>query len=229
MTTDQHLRYQQNLTGRQNLEVQANYDPVATTYAQRFIDELGHKPFDCKMLDWLAEKVSGLGPICDMGCGPAQVARYLYQRGQSVVGVDLSTEMMREAQRLNPEFPIRQGNMLALNGLADASFGGIAAFYSLIHIPRPLVVQALRELKRVLQPHGVLLVTFHIGSGVRHLDELFGKPVSLDFLFFEVDELKAYLSEAGFALTEVIQRDPYPEVEVQTRRAYIFAQKPNVP
>jgi SAM-dependent methyltransferase len=207
------------------MEIRANYDPVATAYANRFIDELSHKPFDCKMLDWLAEKVNGLGPICDMGCGPAQVARYLHQRRHAVVGVDLSAEMVREAQRLNPEFPIRQGDMLALAGIADESFGGVAAFYSLIHIPRLAVVQALRELKRVLQPRGVLLVTFHIGSEIRHLDELLGKPVSLDFLFFEVDEMKAYLTAAGFELTEVIQRDPYPEVEVQTQRAYIFARK----
>jgi hypothetical protein len=50
--------------------------------------------------------------------------------------------------------------------------------------------------------------------------------VSLDFYFFETEEMKGYLTQAGFELEEVIERDPYPDVEVQTRRAYVFARKP---
>ena len=146
-------------------------------------------------------------------------------RGANVYGIDLSPEMVKQAQRLNPEISFRQGNMLDLREVADNSFGGIAAFYSIIHIPRDSVVEALREIKRVLRPGGVLLVTFHIGQEIRHLDELFGKKVSLDFVFFETEEMKQYLERAGFEIEEVTEREPYPEVEVQTRRAYIFAEK----
>ncbi len=50
--------------------------------------------------------------------------------------------------------------------------------------------------------------------------------MSLDFLFFETEEVKNYLKTTGFELEEVIERDPYPEaVEYQSRRAYIFAKK----
>jgi hypothetical protein len=53
-----------------------------------------------------------------------------------------------------------------------------------------------------------------------------GGKVSVDFLFFETEEMKSYLIAAGFGLEEVIKRDPYPEaVEYQSRRAYIFAKK----
>ena len=58
------------------------------------------------------------------------------------------------------------------------------------------------------------------------LDEWLGEEVSLDFHFFETEEMKAYLGAAGFELEEVIERDPYPDIEVQTRRAYVFARKP---
>jgi len=58
-------------------DLQSSYDRVAENYAEQFRDELDKKPFDRKMLDWLAEKVGGLGVICDMGCGPGQIARYL--------------------------------------------------------------------------------------------------------------------------------------------------------
>jgi SAM-dependent methyltransferase len=204
---------------------QISYDRVAQEYAQRIYGELAHKPFDRKMLDWLRERTTG--KLCDLGCGPGQIARYLHDQGATVCGVDLSPGMVAEAQRLNPDIEFQQGNLLALDMLPAASLGGIAAFYCLIHIPREQMVAALQELKRVLQPDGLLLLTFHIGSEVRHLEEWWGTPVALDFLFFEREEMKAYLTTAGFELAEVIERDPYPEVEVATRRAYIFARKPH--
>lgn len=205
-------------------ELQSSYDRVATDYAEQFRDELDGKPFDRKMLDWLAEKVGGSGVICDMGCGPGQVARYLHGRGVEACGVDFSPAMVREARRLNPEVPFRQGDMLDLSDVDSDAYGGMAAFYAIVHIPRPQLSQALREFGRVLRPRGVLLLAFHIGREVKHLDEWWGKEVSLDFLFYETEEVKGQLTAAGFVLEEVIERDPYPEaVEYQSRRAYVFA------
>jgi SAM-dependent methyltransferase len=209
-----------------NGDLQSSYDRVAEDYAEHFRDELEKKPFDRKMLDWLAEKVGALGVVCDMGCGPGQTARYLSERGVKVCGVDLSPAMVERALELSPNIPFRQGDMLALADVADNSYGGVAAFYSIIHIPRPTVIQALIELKRALSPNGVLLLTFHIGQEIIHRDEWWDKEVSLDFIFFETEEMKGYLTTAGFALEEVIERDPYPDVEYPSRRAYIFARKP---
>ncbi len=207
-------------------ELQSSYDRVAEDYAEQFRDEMDQKPFDRKMLDWLIEKLGGSGINCDMGCGPGQIARYLHRQGVKACGVDLSPAMVQQAQSLNPEIPFQRGDMLALADVADNSYGGIAAFYSIVHILRPKAVRALREFKRVLRPQGVLLLAFHIGQEIKHLDEWWGKEVSVDFLFFETEEMKSYLMTAGFGLEEVIERDPYPEaVEYQSRRAYIFAKK----
>lgn len=199
---------------------------MAEEYAAEFRDEMDKKPFDRKMLDWLTEKVNGLGAICDMGCGPGQIASYLHSRGVEVCGIDLSPAMVLQARRLNPDISFQQGDMLALSRVEDNFFGGIAAFYSIIHIPRPLIVEALSEFKRVLRPRGVLLIPFHIGRETLHKDEFLGREVSLDFHFFETDEMKSYLIEAGFEIEEATERDPYPNVEFPSRRAYIFARKP---
>ena len=209
-----------------NSELRRSYDRVAGEYARQFGDELEKKPFDRKMLDWLAERVGGAGPICDMGCGPGQVARYLRGRGAVACGVDLSPEMVRRARELNPEIDFSVGDMLALTDVADGAWGGVAAFYSIIHVPRPSVVAALGELRRVLRGGGLLLLAFHIGRETLHRDEWWGEEVSLDFIFYETAEMKDYLGAAGFALEEVIERDPYPEVEYPSRRAYIFARNP---
>jgi 2-polyprenyl-3-methyl-5-hydroxy-6-metoxy-1,4-benzoquinol methylase len=94
-------------------ELQSSYNRVAENYAEHFRDDLDKKPFDRKMLDWLAEKVGGLGVICDMGCGPGQIACYLHSQGAKVCGVDLSPAMVQQAQRLNPEILFQWGDMLA--------------------------------------------------------------------------------------------------------------------
>lgn len=204
---------------------QSSYDAVAQDYADRFHDELTRKPFDRKMLEWLVERVGDSGQICDIGCGPGQVAAYMKSLGADSSGIDLSPQMVEQARRLFPDIPFQQGNMLDLSGIADASFAGITAFYAIIHIPYERVVDSLKAMHRVLKPGGYLLLTFHIGEEVRHLDAWWEKTVNLDFNFFTTAQMKTDLTEAGFTLTEVIERDPYPDIEVQTRRAYIFVRK----
>jgi SAM-dependent methyltransferase len=206
---------------------QNGYNTVAPEYAEKYKDEMDYKPFDCDCLDRLAREVGGSGPICDLGCGPGQLARYLHRQGVDTLGIDLSPQMIAEARRLNPEIPFHQGNMLALPD-ADNSWGGIAAFYCIIHIPREQVVGALREMKRVLKPNGVLLLTFHIGTEITHLDEWYEKPVNLDFAFYQPVEMESWLKEAGFELEETLIREPNVEVEYPSRRAYLFARKPIV-
>ena len=207
------------------LNTQTSYDQVAVEYAEKFKDEMDYKPFDRDCLDRLAREVGKLGPICDLGCGPGQIARYLHRQGVDTLGVDLSPRMVAEAQRLNPEIHFHQGDMISLPD-EDNSWGGLAAFYCILHIPREQIVSALREMKRVLKPGGVLLMTFHIGDEVKHLDEWWEKPVNLDFAFFQPEEMRIWLKEAGYELEETLVRDPNPDVEVATTRAYVFARKP---
>jgi SAM-dependent methyltransferase len=207
-------------------KLKEGYDQVAEEYIARIFHELEHKPLDRDLLDRLAADAHTRGPICDMGCGPGHVARYLHERGAQVLGIDLSPRMIELARQMTPGVEFRLGNMLALD-VDDAAWAGIVAFYSIIHIPRDNVVGALRELRRALKPGGLLLLAFHIGQEIRHLDEWWGKQVSVDFLFFERAEMEGYLQAADFAIEQSIEREPYEGVEVATRRAYIFARKPH--
>lgn len=208
-------------------DLQHSYDEVAEEYVARIYHELEHKPLDRELLDRFAAEVRTVGPACDMGCGPGHVARYLYEHGVNVCGVDLSSRMVEQARRLNLGIGCRQGDMLALD-VADASWAGIVAFYSLIHVPREQLTLALQEFKRVLRPNGLLLLAFHVGKEIVHLDEWWGHKVALDFIFFQRAEMEGYLHATGFAVEDVIERPPYEGVEAQTRRAYMFARTPAV-
>ena len=133
--------------------------------------------------------------------------------------------MVERALSLTPGVELRQGDKLALDA-PDGAWAGIAAFYSIIHIPRGDVTRALGELRRVLRPGGLLLLTFHLGDDTIHLDEWWGHNVCVDFFLFQSAEMAAYLTAAGFEIDEIIEREPYPDIEHQSRRAYIFARRP---
>ncbi|HYA89208.1 MAG TPA: methyltransferase domain-containing protein [archaeon] len=209
--------------------IRDSYDCLADEYARRIFDELRHKPLDRQLLDRFAAEVRGRGEACDLGCGPGQVARYLRDAGASVFGLDLSPRMIEEARQLNPDISFREGNMFAL-GLCDGTLAGIAAFYAIVNIPQEPLLAVFREIQRVLQPGGLLLLAFHAGEEALHESELWGRPISMDFFLFAPFAIRKCLEDAGFAIEEIIEREPYaPEVEYQSRRAYIFARKPASP
>jgi len=79
---------------------------------------------------------------------------------------------------------------------------------------------------RVLRAGGLLLLAFHAGDEVVHEEELWGHKLCMNFLFFQPTEIRLGLEGAGFVIERIVERDPYPEVEYQSQRAYIFARKP---
>ena len=207
--------------------LRVSYDRVTEEYAAQFFGELAAKPLDRALLDAFAELVRGQGTVADLGCGPGQVARYLHDRGVPAVGIDLSPEMVAVARRLSPDIPFQQGSMLALE-VEDAAWAGIVAFYSIIHIPLEELPRAFAEFSRVLRPGGYALLAFHIGQERIHRDEWWGHDVSLDFQFYEPEELEALLTGAGFTIEALLVRRPYEPVEHPSQRGYILARKPAV-
>ncbi|HKD03229.1 MAG TPA: class I SAM-dependent methyltransferase [Terriglobales bacterium] len=208
--------------------VEESYDRVAEEYVRHLYEELRNKPADRELLDRFADRVRGKGITCDLGCGPGQVARYLSDRGLSVCGVDLSPEMVKRAGKLNPGIEFSTGDIRALD-VPDGAWAGVAAFYAIVNLPTGDLDLALREMHRVLQPGGCLLLSFHLGEEVAHVEDLWGCPVSLDFYFRRTSEITDGLRAAGFAVEEITEREPYaPEIEYQSRRAYILARKPGL-
>ncbi|MDJ0975794.1 MAG: class I SAM-dependent methyltransferase [Planctomycetota bacterium] len=191
---------------------------VADAYVDELFDELDRKPADRALLaDFATRVLEGL-PVADVGCGPGHVARHLKTLGLDTVGIDLCPEMVERAQALTPDARFEVGDMLSLPH-PDASWGGAIALYSLINLRREDVPDALGEIARVLRPGAPLLLAVHRGEGVHEAEELFGEPVRMVVTLFEPDEIRALLMNAGFAVSWVRTRPPYPE-EYPSERVY---------
>lgn len=100
------------------------------------------------------------GRILDVGCGTGHTTLAVAARAASVVGVDLTEEMLAEGRRLADERGIQ--NVTFEHGDAerldypDGWFDVVVSRYSAHHFPRP--EHALREIARVLSPDGTFLL-----------------------------------------------------------------------
>ena len=143
--------------------IRENYDRLADDYARHVFRELQNKPFDRELLNRFAAEVAQLGEVCDMGCGPGHIARYLRDVGTTVFGLDLSPRMIEQARQLNPDISFCEGNMLALD-LPSATLGGITAFYAIVNLPKESLPLVFREMERVLNRAACCCLPFTWGT-----------------------------------------------------------------
>ena len=202
-------------------DIEKGYDLTSVAQAEATVESINQDPFDQQILEMFASKLAPCsGLICDLGCGPGQVARFFHDRGYQVIGVDLSAGMLREARKFHPGIRFAKANMKKLP-FKDGELAGIVGFLSLCHIPRWEIPSVLAELRRTLRPSGLLLLAFHLGRGTFFRTESWGKPVSLQTTLLQSLELQEYLRAAGFQVVGCMERtDP------RGPRGYLLALQP---
>jgi len=200
------------------------YDTVAADYAAAFGDDLARLPLDRDIIDTAMDAARGDGWVLEAGCGPAPAASYLSDRAPHLLGVDLSGTMLSVAGSRNARLCRAQADIRRLP-LRDGCCKLAIAYYSLQHLPRPELAQAMVELRRVLDADGLLLVATHLGDGDVHMDEFLGHRIStIGGCLYHREELLALLATSGFHLEDERQRRPLPH-EYDTQRIYLLARQ----
>lgn len=132
----------------------------------------------------------------DLGCGTGALMTRLAERVETVVGVDSSANMLKEAearlQALGGGFDLRLGELEHLP-MGDGEVELAVISLALHHLDNPRV--ALKESGRVVAPGGRLL----IAEFEQHADESLRDRFGDRWLGFSEGELHAWLAEAGFA------------------------------
>lgn len=204
--------------------IRESYDLAAEDYAKEFFSELDGKPFDRSILKRFSKLTAGKGKVCDIGCGPGEVACYLKKCGSDVIGVDFSAEMIRQASLLTPDITFLQGDMFRLP-FDNNSLAGMTAFYAIVNYRPESVGEAFSEFYRVISGGGYLVIAFHAGKNrVFEVNRFFNKKTKLRFCFFDTDDIMGKLVKAGFQIDEALVRYPYKD-EHPTKRTYIIARK----
>ena len=151
-----------------------------------------------------------LGRVADVGCGPGVMVEAVLERGGTVEGLDLSAEMVREANERYGHLKgvsFKQGNIEGID-LPDASYDQVICAGVIEYLNKP--DRALSEIARILGPGGIAIITvpkrWHIDrltvaatAPVRALAHALGAAGadSLPRLCLQPDELDAAARSAG--------------------------------
>jgi ubiquinone/menaquinone biosynthesis C-methylase UbiE len=199
------------------------YNKTAKLYAAKFMDELSHKHLDRILLRAFAAENIHSGRWIDLGCGPGQTTKFISDCGiKELVGTDLSPEMIATAKEINPQLRFETADMLNLP-YADHIFSAAIAFYAIVHFDKKQLAKAFKEIRRVLTKDAQFLFSFHAGDQVVHLDSFLEQEVDIDFYFFDTIQVVQLLQENGFQIIDVLERQPYKDIEYPSKRAYIWA------
>lgn len=100
--------------------------------------------------------------LLDVGCGPGLVCEAFLEEGASVVGVDLSAEMVRRARERNDRFGERaefvQGSLY--DDISGAPFDAVVSRYVLHHVEDARAFLARQV--ALLRPGGTLVLSDHV-------------------------------------------------------------------
>ncbi len=136
--------------------VRAGCDAVSYAYRDDVEDE------DCAgyhaWLDELEPHLPPSVPVLDVGCGCGIPVAKRLAATHPVTGVDISPVQIERARSLVPEGRFLCVDITSVSFPAE-HFGGIVAFYSLIHVPLEEQPDLLRALCRWLGPGGCLMAT----------------------------------------------------------------------
>ncbi|GAA3590005.1 class I SAM-dependent methyltransferase [Kineosporia mesophila] len=176
--------------------VRTSYDSTAGHYSTLVLDDLDRQPVERGLLSIFAELASG-GRVADVGCGPGQITHHLHRLGLDVFGVDLSPGMIEQARKNFPELDLEVGSMAELSA-PGGSLSGVVAWLSTIHFPDDQLPGVLEEFHRVLAVGAPVLMTFQVGDGPKHFEQLWGGEVDLTVYRRRPEVLADQLRSAGF-------------------------------
>ena len=175
--------------------VEDTYSKIAQAYTDEFFDDT----FDVPFIDCLMNAVKPGGKILDIGSGPGQFSAYIKKHGFVVQGVDTSEAMIKIANAMVADVKFSNMDMRQLT-FADATFDGILAAYSIIHIPTKELPSVLLEMHRVLKQPGYALFIVQEGQPDQIVDEPLARGEKIFMNFFTESRLNALLAEAGFTV-----------------------------
>lgn len=135
------------------------FDAIGDRYDEAF----PHKEGQVASAEWLVKSLPPGSRVLDLGCGTGiPTARQLAEGGLDVVGVDLSDRMVTLARQYVPTGTFHRADIADLrpDGPRDLGrFDAVAAFFSLLMLPRAEIPLAVRTIHHLLAPGGLFALS----------------------------------------------------------------------
>ncbi len=177
--------------------VSDGYNRIAHRFAQWMAEEVVDEP-RARYLETLLSLLPDGSRVLDLGCGGGGPTTRALVRHYRYTGVDISSGQIRLARQNIPNGVFVEGDMTRMD-FPPGSFDGIAAFYSLTHLPQGELPGLLRKIARWLAPGGVFLASLSSGHNPGEFDpNWLGAPMY--FSGYSPDENTEFIKAAGLSL-----------------------------
>jgi cyclopropane fatty-acyl-phospholipid synthase-like methyltransferase len=185
--------------------VASGYDGITGSYLARYGASTVRDAWLAELLQRLPAQ--GGARVLDLGCGAGiPVARALAAADHMVVGVDGSIGQISLARTNVPAAEFIHADMTAIDFPAR-SFAAVAAFHSIIHVPRLEHDRLLRRIAAWLKPNGLLVASLGADAAADWTGEWLG--TEMFFSHYDSETNLALLRGAGFAMerSQVVDQD----------------------
>jgi SAM-dependent methyltransferase len=187
--------------------VARGYDALGEGYlawASSFADQARDR-----MLDEFTARLPSGARVLDLGCGPGVPSTRLLADHFDVIGIDISETQLDAARHNVPEASFVHGDLAHVD-FPPESFDGVAAFYSISHVPRQEHGALFERVSRWLVPGGLFLATLGARDDPGWIGDWLGQPMF--FSSHDADINRRLLTAANFDLVidDVIET-PEPE------------------
>lgn len=180
------------------------FDAIGDRYDEAF----PHKEGQVTAGEWLVGSLAEGARVLDLGCGTGvPTARQMADAGFEVVGVDLSGGMVELASGYVPEGTFHQVDLADLRpgGPRDLGrFDGVAAFFSLLMLPRAEIPLALRTVRHLLVPGGLFVLSMVEADVDNFAIPFLGNTIRVSGYLRE--DLHKVVEDAGF---EIVKETSY--------------------
>jgi SAM-dependent methyltransferase len=145
-------------------------------------------------LPMLPSVITPSSPLIDLGCGRGEWLKVTRDHGIPSLGVDSNTVCVAECKEENLDV-VREDLLTFLTDRPASSVGAYTLFQVLEHLPFPVLVDALREMRRTLVPGGRLIAevpnakNLRVSAGTFWIDPTHQRPLFPELLLFVAKEV----------------------------------------
>lgn len=145
-------------------------------------------------LPMLPTSISLSSPLIDLGCGRGEWLQVLRRENIPAIGIDSNAVCIAECREEGLDV-IHEGLLEYLSQRPDESVGAYTLFQVLEHLPFPVLIDTLREMRRTLVPGGRVIAevpnakNLRVSAGTFWIDPTHQRPLFPDLLIFLASEL----------------------------------------
>lgn len=179
------------------------YNTFAEDYKQRYQNDKDGNKMQV-FLDKFLNLLDTSGYILDIGSGAGFDAKYLSDKGCTVISIDIAEKLLEVAKEIAPKVSFVKMDMRNLT-FPQSSFDGVWCAASLLHLPKSEASKVLIGINSVLKPNGILYLGLKQGKGEEFVTNKGTgnlEGARRFFAYYTKEEVEKLLEEAQFTVTE---------------------------